>query len=35
MERYANEMESLREEMNQTMDKYVGHMVGLREEMEM
>jgi hypothetical protein len=35
MERYANEMESLREEMSQRMEKYAGHMESLREEMEM
>jgi hypothetical protein len=35
MDRYANEMESLREEMNQRMEKYAGHMEILREEMEM
>jgi hypothetical protein len=28
-------MKSLREEMNQTMDRYAGHMEDLREEMEM
>jgi hypothetical protein len=35
MQIYPNEMESLREEMNQTMDRYAGHMEDLREEMEM
>jgi CHASE3 domain sensor protein len=35
MDRYANEMESLREEMSQRMEKYANHMEDLREEMEM
>jgi hypothetical protein len=32
MERYANEMESLKEEMSDKMDRWTAHMEDLREE---